>query len=345
MITCIGEILVDIFKSYGNQPNSGGDAPADIEHAGGAPFNVACGARKLSGEVGFIGCVGDDTFGHKLVSFADDYDFDYLDIAVLEGKKTLTACVTLSESGERSFKFNCGNDCAVDCNASDISNLLSNTNILHIGSLLLFDQSTRARLLSVVEQAEALGAVISFDVNYRDEIFGDFKSAWQIIEPFVNAAHILKLSTDELLIIPDKGIFKDKIVFITRGSEGSTLIFNGSQQNFECVPIDGEVVDTTGAGDSFLAAALVALDSMRYNSDITIEDAVRFATVASGFTVRDYGAIQAMPTLSIIEQFEIIPEITKKIQDIKPITKKAREELRRKLNTYNPYFVKKNHRP
>ena len=97
MIICVGEILADMIGE------KRGEAFFYERKAGGAPFNVACAAKKFGARTGFVGCVGDDTIGGFLKDFARSRGLDSLDISVDEGANTTLAFVDINASGERSF--------------------------------------------------------------------------------------------------------------------------------------------------------------------------------------------------------------------------------------------------
>ena len=99
MIVCVGEILADMI---GEEKNG---CMLYEQKAGGAPFNVACAAKKFGAKVAFIGSVGDDVIGKSLVSFAKKRGFDDCRIAETDKKNTTLAFVSIDAAGERSFCF------------------------------------------------------------------------------------------------------------------------------------------------------------------------------------------------------------------------------------------------
>lgn len=99
MILCIGEILADMIGTVK-------DGSLWYERkAGGAPFNVACAAKKFGAEVKFAGSVGNDLIGDFLINFADARKLDGVLIERDNNRNTTLAFVELDENGERSFCF------------------------------------------------------------------------------------------------------------------------------------------------------------------------------------------------------------------------------------------------
>ena len=87
MILCIGEILADMIGEYQ------GDNVKYERFVGGAPLNVAYGIKKLGGNVGFVGSVGDDIIGHFLYDFCINLGFNYLDLYLDPNHNTTLAFV------------------------------------------------------------------------------------------------------------------------------------------------------------------------------------------------------------------------------------------------------------
>lgn len=99
MIICVGEILADLI---GREHD--GIFSYD-RFAGGAPFNVACGLKKLGAACGFYGSVGDDLVGDFLISFAERQNFDFLEIRKDNERNTTLAFVELDKGGSAAFPF------------------------------------------------------------------------------------------------------------------------------------------------------------------------------------------------------------------------------------------------
>ena len=97
MIVCVGEILADMI---GEEKNG---SMFYEQKAGGAPFNVACAAKKFGAEVAFAGSVGDDLIGKSLSAFAQKMGFEGCYVYENPKKNTTLAFVSIDKTGERSF--------------------------------------------------------------------------------------------------------------------------------------------------------------------------------------------------------------------------------------------------
>lgn len=303
MLISIGEILVDIFKN----DNSKTTLP------GGAPFNVACNALLYTKDVGFIGTVGKDEDGDLLLNTAKGKPFKYLDIKVLTDRYTSKAIVSL-DNGERSFKFDrsFGADYIFDINSINLKDI-KDDDIIHIGSLMLSEKEGREFFFELVKRIKKeTKAKISFDINYRDDIFNSEAEAKEIFIKALKEADILKFSIEEVeLLTKEKDLVKglktllneNQIAVITLGSKGSINYRNGHVVVVPTYKV--KPVDTTGAGDAFYSYFLASLVNHPefINSDKEIIHYLTRANVVGGLATLKKGAINVAPSEEEIDQF------------------------------------------
>ncbi|MGN0822670.1 MAG: carbohydrate kinase, partial [Candidatus Gallimonas sp.] len=251
MILSIGEILADMICERRN------GAVLYRRCAGGAPFNVACAVKKCGGKVGFYGKVGDDSIGRALAEYAREKDLDELNVVVDPDSNTTLAFVDLDESGERSFTFYRKHTADYRLSMSEVRESIGRADVVHLGSLMLSEEVGRAFADEVVAETKRLGKKLSFDVNFREDVFRDRETAVKIYEKYVRAADVLKLSENEIgLFTSAKETRKamkelcapNKLVVLTLGKEGAAYACDGK---YEAVPTIGvKPIDTTGAGDA-----------------------------------------------------------------------------------------------
>ena len=303
MILSYGEILADLIGV-----EQGGVLSFE-RHAGGAPFNVACACTRAGGESGFIGCVGDDLIGKFLCDFVNKQGLAFTDISVLQSANTTLAFVELDESGERRFCFYRKNTADYRLQPKSLM-LIPQADIVHLGSLMLSEKegiSFANRLVDVVKRA---GKKLSFDINYRDDIFPNAKAAMRVYAKYAAAADIVKYSEDELAMFTGKtglaGIREvsrpDKLVCVTLGGRGSAYSIGDRVCTVPSIKV--KPVDTTGAGDAFYGALLSQLDSKDFTtlSDEALYNVFRFANVAGALATTARGAISSLPTKEEIEK-------------------------------------------
>ena len=303
MLYSIGEILVDIFED---------DSHKDIL-PGGAPFNVACNALLYTDKVSFYGSVGNDENGKMLIDVVNSKGFTSPIVKVLSDRYTSRAIVTLKD-GERSFRFerDFGADYIMDISDLNFSKIKDN-DIIHIGSLMLSYDSGRDFFYSLVRKIrETSKAKISFDINYRDDIFNSPNEAKKVFLSALKEADILKFSLEEINLFSKKEDFVEalnellnpnQIAVVTLGSKGSIFYQNGRAVHVDTIPV--KPVDTTGAGDAFYSYFLASLINHPefINNEEDIKYYLRRANVVGGLATLKKGAIGSAPSEEEIENF------------------------------------------
>ena len=143
-----------------------------------------------------------------------------------------------------------------------------------------------------------MGKTLSFDVNFRKDIYKDFADALKAYKPFVESADIVKFSDDEILDFTgekdiDRAVLRilkpNKLILVTLGSKGSSYYYN----DFKGIVPTQKVkpVDTTGAGDAFFGAFLANIEGKELTKE-NIEFAMQKANVAGAKATQFLGAIQ-----------------------------------------------------
>ena len=245
--------------------------PQFAANPGGAPANLAVAASKLGAKTAFIGKVGADAFGRYLTD-------------------------VLNENG-------------VD--ASHVAVDLKAAKIVHFGSVSLTADPSRTATLDAAARAKKLGATITYDPNYRANLWKNKEEAIAQMKAPLPLVDILKVSDEELPLLTgttdcesgtaqlaQNGI---KLIFVTLGPDGVFYRFGEKTGHVAGVPC--KVGDTNGAGDTFFGAALSKLCKENLNT-LTVEKLegiLAFANKAASITTSRHGAIPAMPTLAEVE--------------------------------------------
>ena len=288
MILSIGEILADVIV----------DNNGKQKYCGGAPFNLIVNAKRSGATAGFIGKVGSDETGKFLIEETSKYNLDYLDIQTDNNRDTTLALVTLTD-GERDFKFvrNDTADYNIDFESIDFSKY-QNLKIIHLGSLMLSEKSGVELANKIVDKAKSLGVKLSFDVNFRTDIFKDEKSAIETYLPYIKKADIVKFSDDELLLFTgekdvEKGAKKiaksGQLILVTLGKNGSFYYLDGASGYVATAPVTP--IDTTGAGDAFYGTFLAQIENLDY-TDNNLKSAMKLANENGAKTTLFKGAIK-----------------------------------------------------
>lgn len=309
-VSALGEILIDF--TYSGVGTDGQTLFA--QNPGGAPANVLAAIQKLGGKTAFIGKVGDDMHGRFLKETLDNIGVFSKGLVLDKNVFTTLAFVDLSPDGERSFSFarKPGADTMLKSSEVDY-NLIGQSKILHIGSLSLTDEPSRGATISAVKYAKENGITVSYDPNYRKMLWKDEKTAKDMMRSVLEYVDIIKISDEETKLLTDKEKAEDaadelvkkgiSCCIVTLGKDGAYIKIKDS---FVKIPATGDkVVDTTGAGDSFMGGFLYMMTSENKEpKNLTFEDIKRygeFASKVAGYCVSKKGAINAMPTLDQIK--------------------------------------------
>lgn len=291
MILCIGEILCDMTGSV----QSG--KTVYEQNAGGAPFNVACAAAKFGAESAFVGCVGDDLMGTFLERFARAQGLKELYLRRDPRRNTTLAFVSLDEHGDRSFCFYRKNTADYHLPAVP-EDLLGRAHIVHVGSLMLSERAGRLYAAELMRRAREAGKLVSFDVNFRSDIFRNTRAALKVYREIIALADIVKFSEDEVAIFGEDYVsgFPEKLVCVTFGKNGCEWRFGGKRHALPA--IDVKPVDTTGAGDAFFAGVLSRLDGTspaQWTAE-KLDEAFAYGNVTGALNTLGHGAIEYLPS-------------------------------------------------
>jgi fructokinase len=312
-VVCVGELLIDFFCSEIDSNLIEGRK--FLKSAGGAPANVCATIAKLGGNASFSGKVGRDPFGYFLEETLNSLNVDTSMLAWDEKTATTLAFVSLQEKGERDFVFHRGADAFMTMDDIDL-NEINKAKIFHFGSATaMLTSPFREAYLSIISSAREKGKFISFDPNYRRDLWKerlvDFIS---IAKKAISLSDFVKVSEEELEIITgtknhELGVdilhhIGARIVAVTLGKRG-TLISNSSKKKLvKSIPVMS--IDSTGAGDAFVGATLFKLSNIHDIKFIEKDfeqllDIITFANRIGALVCTKIGAIEALPSIEEIE--------------------------------------------
>ena len=310
-LVTIGEILIDL--TYSGRDKG---VPVYTANPGGAPANVAVAAARLGADAAFIGKVGRDYYGDFLRATLTENGVDISGMLVDNDAPTTLAVVSVSETGERSFSFYRRNCADTLLSSEEISTeLLGNTRFLHFGSVSLTDDPARTATLFAAQKAKELGAVVTYDPNYRANLWNSEEEAVERMKSVLGFVDILKISDEELPLLtgtddPVEGTrqlsdtYGISLILLTLGSDGA--FYRRGEETGKAEGFKVKVADTNGAGDTFFGSFLsrmIALGIYR-PEQLTSEqlyESVRTANLAASLTTSRHGAIPAMPDLKELE--------------------------------------------
>jgi fructokinase len=305
-VVSFGELLIDFVAQ---QPGvTVGDAFSFQKAPGGAPANVAVAVSRLGRDSAFLGQVGDDPFGHFLADVLDAEGVDISGLRFSSVARTALAFVSLTAEGERSFVFyrHPSADMLMQPEAVALE-VLQDKQIFHFGSITMIGEPSRSATLAAVQAALDAGLFISYDPNLRMSLWPDAASARAGMLLGVDYAHLLKISDEELEFMTGgrdvSPLWRPhtRLIAVTHGARGATVYTRSGQQHAPGFSV--RTVDTTGAGDGFVAGLLVSL--LDYGEEYTnhLDTILRFANAVGALTTTQYGAIPALPSRAAVDAF------------------------------------------
>ena len=272
---------------------------------GGAPANVAVGASRLGGHSRFIGRVGQDPFGRFLRTVLQDEGVDTTQLFADPDHHTSTVLVDLDDQGERSFTFLVNPSADLFLTADELPEFTAG-DWLHCCSLALAREPVRSTTFAAMAAVLAANGRVSFDPNIREDVWADPSELKPCLERALALAQVVKLSEEELhYLCGPVGLetgarqlaerYGLALLIITLGGDGLLAYHQGQLHRLATRPINP--VDTTGAGDAFVAGLLAGLASVGglpewSQLEPILQQAQRCGALACGAK----GAMTALPT-------------------------------------------------
>jgi fructokinase len=248
-----GEALVDIVVPYRGE---GTTAP------GGSPLNVAVGLARLGLDAVLLTQIGEDDRAAVIRAHLEASGVRLAPGSVRAGFPTSAATARLDEYGAASYEFD------LEWSLGPAT-LPEGAAALHVGSIGAALQPGRTGVMDLVAQASAQGLLVTFDPNARPAFTPDATQAWRDVRETAEAAHLVKMSDEDLAFYRPGATPEEvarellggatRLVVFTLGGYGAAAFT--ATESVEVPSRTTDVVDTVGAGDSFMAAlATVVLE-------------------------------------------------------------------------------------
>lgn len=273
-----------------------------FESHGGKGSNQAVAAKKLGGDVTFIGSLGKDTFGEKGLKMLEDMGVN-TDHVMVSDTNTGAGLIILNDENDNAIILDLGAN--MELTAEDIERtreVIKESDTIIFQMEISFEATKRG-----MEIANEYNKKVIFNPAPADEKAIELLPLSNIINPNETELLILnglnpatEISKEETIELArnllDKG---PEIVIVTRGRQETIVVTEQSEDFVKTLSVE-EVEDTTGAGDTFTGALAYALTEGK-----EILEAVKFANLAGSYSVTGKGVIPALPTLAQLEEFSI----------------------------------------
>lgn len=302
MYLVCGEALFDFFA---RSPESTPTGQVDFKAiAGGSPFNVAVGLRRLGVDTALFAGLSTDYLGQRLKQVLVNEGVSTRYLHDLDAPTTL-AMVALDANGSPAYSFR-GEGCADrQLHAHHLPRLGPEVRGVHVGSFSLVVQPVGDTLLALVKR-ESGQRLISLDPNVRLNPEPDIERWRQRIKELIPYADVIKVSDEDLeLLYPGQDAqeiarswlnHRCQLVFLTRGSQGASVFSREhGQRSVPASPVD--VADTVGAGDTFQAAVIAwltghgldSIEGIQGLSAVQLDALLDFASRAAALTCSKTG--------------------------------------------------------
>jgi len=311
-IITLGELLIDFVPTVSNVSLI--EAPAFKKAPGGAPANVAAGLAKLGTSCAFLGKVGDDPFGKFLEKTLSDLGVDTQGLIFSNKARTALAFVSLHGDGEREFMFYRHPSADMLYTPDEVKiDLIKKAKIFHFGSISLISEPSRSATLAALNAACENNVLVSYDPNLRLALWPDAAAAKEGMLSVWEKVDLIKVSEEELVFLTGlddimeavDALWREnlQLMVVTLGKAGCryfTPDFNGMVEG-----IKTRAIDTTGAGDGFVAGLLTGINKHpeALKEDSLMRDVCLYANAVGALTTTQLGAIPALPTKKEISAF------------------------------------------
>lgn len=275
-IVCFGEVLWDVLPTE--------------KIAGGAPMNVSIRLQSLGIETKMISKIGNDDLGKELLNIIKDKNVDTSLIQIDETHATGEVLVKLDANGSATYDIVYPSAWDSILISKDTIDAVREADAFVFGSLASRDTISRNTLLTLLKEAKYK----IFDVNIRPPFY-----SFTFIKELMELSDFVKLNDDELLevahalgsssdVIEDNILFlsketNTKTICVTKGKDGAVLYIDN--QFYRHNGFEVKVIDTIGAGDSFLAALL---SKVLYTHDY--QKAIEFGCAVGALVASHKGA-------------------------------------------------------
>lgn len=304
-ILCAGMVLVDVLvEGIEAMPRPGetGRVAGVSLATGGDAINEAITLGKLGNRVELMGLVGKDIQAQFIRERCAAFGVSTEGLFVDPARATATSIVLIDRGGERSFLSQ--RDPAISAFGPehvDLGLVRPGLKALCIGSLFTSERFDREALAPLLAKAKSVGAITVADMVMDQQGYGldDLKDVWPLLDyviPSELEAQIFAGSTDPAAVAAAFRRRGVQTVVLKRGGQG--VIAFGPDGEHAVPAFRVPVVDTTGAGDNFVAGFVHGLVH-----GMEMPAALRFGSAVAALSVQAVGAGAGVKDLAQVQAF------------------------------------------
>ncbi|MBJ7220964.1 MULTISPECIES: aminoimidazole riboside kinase [unclassified Brenneria] len=307
----LGDAVIDLFTD---------EMQRLLPCPGGAPANVAVGIARLNGNSAFIGRVGDEPFGHRLQQVLQQERVDTAFLHYDTRHRTSVVLVSLNDDGERQFTFMVRPSADLFLETGDLPPF-SAGEWLHCCSIALAAEPSRSTTLQAIREVRRAGGWLSFDANLRDDLWPDRTMMLSCVQQALAQADVVKLSDDELKQLTGmdditraidalSADINPALLVVTQGKAGAWAGKPGSMSFYAAQAI--RAVDTTGAGDAFMAGLLAGLSGLgdNWRDSDALPAMMAQAQACGALATTSKGAMTALPHREALADYLSVMEMS-----------------------------------
>jgi fructokinase len=290
-LLAIGETLIDLISD--REQESLGEARSFRMYPGGQATNVALNIVRLGGSAALVARTGDDTFGKYLRQHLDTAGVGTAHLLTAPQTPTTLVVVT-RQSATPDFAVYRGADAQLLPDDMPLA-LLSRTSIVHTSAFALSREPSCSTVLDFVKRAHEAGCLISFDPNYHPRLWELQDDPASMFAKICQYVSLTKPSLDDCVRLFGDGQTPERYashflawgarqVVLTMGAAGVLLVDATGTAYYPTR--QEEVIDVTGAGDSFWAGLLVAI-----LDGYPLSEAIRAAQAVAAIKLQQVGPL------------------------------------------------------
>lgn len=264
-LLAVGELLADFIGTEITENLS--DATNFQRFQGGSPSNLAANMGRLGNQAAIVSCVGNDNLGRYLVEKVRETGVDVSHVAVDDFEPSSIVVVSRTKGTPDFIAYRTADRMIQSKHISD--DLLKEVSIFHTTCFALSRNPAQDSIVESASRAAKLGVQLSIDLNYAPQIWPDRTNAHEVVKNYVSNGSLVKMSEDDAerfygkVVSPQQAItdfhaWGAKLICFTLGAKGSIISTEGGKNQFTLPGKEIEVVDATGAGDSYWSGFLTA---------------------------------------------------------------------------------------